>query len=157
MSYSRHTKPRRRKPTAPKVQQLEALGETCSGEIQKLEASVGDGAKFRNKLKKTTNTHVFSKQGRLVKSVPVSAEDTELTIAGGPVSDPVIQNSTVSQVTLPTKLRSRRKMAPEKVLALKPVECPDKFENIVCNEQSERLNNATVFCPHTVTDKASSL
>lgn len=150
-------KKRRRKPTAPKVQQLEALGETCSGEIQKLEASIGDGAKFRNKPKKASNTHTISKQGRLAKTLPMSAEDPEFTGSGGPVSDPGIQNSTASQVSLPTKLRSRRKMALEKVLASKPVECPEKCENIVCNEQSERQNNVTVFCPHTVTDRASSL
>lgn len=150
-------KKRRRKPTAPKVQQLEALGETCSGEVQKLEALVGDGGKFRNKPKKTTNTHAISKQGRLVKNVPLSAEDPELTGSGGPVSDPVIQNPTASQVSLTTRLRSRRKMPLEKVVASKPVECPDKCEKIVCNEQSERLHNATVFCPHTVTDRASSL
>lgn len=69
-----------------------------------MQALVGDGGKFRNKPKKTTNTHAISKQGRLVKNVPLSAEDPELTGSGGPVSDPVIQNPTASQVSLTKRL-----------------------------------------------------
>eukprot|EP01018_Ginkgo_biloba_P039343 Gb_37435 [translate_table: standard] len=151
-------KKRKRKSAAGKGQQVEAIGEICSGGIQKFEALLGEGTKLRNKFKRTTSTNALVKQNRLLKPLQGSASDPEVNASGGHTTDSFVQNTTISQVSLPTKLRSRRKMAPEKVLASKAEGGPESGENIVCNELSEPPNNnVTVVCPHTVTDGASGL
>ncbi|KAH9298261.1 hypothetical protein KI387_029943, partial [Taxus chinensis] len=144
-------KKRRRKPSAIR---LEALGETTSKEMRKSEALVGDGTKFRNK-KRTANLHALSKQGRLVKRLPMSASDAEVAVSSRCVAESVMPYSTVSQISLPTKLQSRRKMSLQMAFSSKPGEIPEIWENTIINKQSDLHNKVTGFCPHSVTDRAS--
>ncbi|XP_057816299.1 protein ALWAYS EARLY 2 isoform X2 [Cryptomeria japonica] len=147
------SKKRRRKPSAVK---LEALGETTSREIQKSEALLVDGTKFKNK-KRTANVHALSKQGRLVKPLPMSTSDPEFAISDRGVTEYIVPYSAVGQVSLPTKLRSRRKASLQRAFSSMPGKSLENCESAVVNEQSELHNNVSVFCPHSVTDGVSSM
>lgn len=146
------SKKRRRKPSAVK---MEALGETSSREIHKSEALPVDGTKLKNK-KRTANLHVLSKQGRLVKPLPMSTSDPEFSLSDRGVTEYIAPHSALGQTSSSTNLRSRRKLSLQRAFSSIPGKSLENCENAVVIEQSELHNNVSVFCPHSVTDGVSS-
>eukprot|EP01018_Ginkgo_biloba_P039236 Gb_24703 [translate_table: standard] len=109
-------KKRKRKAAAEKTQQVEALGESCSGETKKvdLQISLGGERKAGKKPKQMAHTNSLLKQRKLLRPVEVHAFVPELAAPAGCTTEPVSENTAINQATLSNQYHRRQKMAAEK-------------------------------------------
>ncbi|KAF8387887.1 hypothetical protein HHK36_026549 [Tetracentron sinense] len=134
---------RKRKSLVSKLQipKSEAYSDSHQSEPQKTEASAEEGKKSLSKGKRTSQIASLSKQGKSVRLPERSSSTTDQRRAGNDSAVSTVLVPTVNQVNLPTKLRSRRKMDPQKPLLPKELKSSENIVNDRLNKYSSSLHD----------------
>ncbi|XP_020256591.1 protein ALWAYS EARLY 2-like isoform X1 [Asparagus officinalis] len=132
---------RKRKPLTGKVSKTEFESASQKSETQKIEAAVEEGRRS-NKLKRFNQGTSMVKQGKSSKSQDrLSSGSTDLARGVSDLNEPNMQISTTNQVSLPTKVRSRRKLELQKALAGKESKPSEITGEDHSDSHSLRVNN----------------
>ncbi|XP_058107388.1 protein ALWAYS EARLY 2-like [Magnolia sinica] len=139
---------KRKRKSAEKVSttKAEVRGDSLPSESQKAETIAEEGKKSVSKGKRAGQIFPSPKQGKSARPPERSSSTTDLGRTGTDLPESTVQVSSVHQVNLPTKARSRRKMDIQKVLARKE---PKSAES-VGNDRPDKYS-------HLIHDKAADL
>ncbi|KAJ6837548.1 protein ALWAYS EARLY 2-like isoform X2 [Iris pallida] len=122
-SINRKIQKRKRKSFFGKVSKTEVNRESRkSSESRKSEpmvtdASVEEGKKYVQKVKRVSQVNLLARQGKLSKSQEHPSSSTDVNKTATDINETSVRISTKDQVRLPTKLRSQRKMDLQKSLS----------------------------------------
>ncbi|KAJ6832829.1 protein ALWAYS EARLY 2-like isoform X2 [Iris pallida] len=140
-SINRKIQKRKRKSFFGRVSKNEVNSESRRSEPIGTEASVEEGKKSIQKVKRVSQVNLLPKQGKLSKSQEHPSSSTDINKTAADINETSVRISTKDQVSLPTKLRSRRKMDLQKTLAGRESksnestgdDCPDGYSLAVNN------------------------
>ncbi|KAK9161497.1 hypothetical protein Syun_007838 [Stephania yunnanensis] len=118
---------RKRKSLSSKISESEALDSSHVNEPRNPEALAEEGKKSAGKLKRGGQVASLPRQGKSVKPTERSSPASDSVNIGG--GSAAIQFSRADRVSLPTRVRSRRKMDLQKALISKELKSTDSVGN----------------------------
>nr|DAD33388.1 TPA_asm: hypothetical protein HUJ06_012239 [Nelumbo nucifera] len=135
---------RKRKSLATKSPKSEGHSDSYPSELQKTEALMEEGKKSVTKGKRTNQSTLLPKHGKLVKPSERSSSSTDQPRAETESAVSMIQVQPADQVNLPTKLRSRRKINLPKSFISKELKSSDSSGKDRPNMYSLSLHDKTL-------------
>ncbi|KAF9607392.1 hypothetical protein IFM89_034625 [Coptis chinensis] len=130
-------KKRKRKSLVAKTQKIDAYSETRLGEAHKTEDPSEEEKKSISKIKRIGQIATVQKQAKSLKPSERSSSNTNSLRLGTSSAVSNVQVSSANQVSLPTRLRSRRK----KALMRFELKSPENIGNDRPNNFSQSLHN----------------
>jgi len=120
-----------------------------------MQASVEEGRRSITKVKRFNQGTLLLKQGKLSKPPERLSSGIDLGRGVTDVNETNMQVSTTNQVSMPTKIRSRRKIELQKALAGKGSKPNESITDDHHDSYSLRINNRTldskvVYCPFSI-------
>ncbi|XP_010243547.1 PREDICTED: protein ALWAYS EARLY 3-like isoform X2 [Nelumbo nucifera] len=148
-------KSRQRKLLASKVAKSETHNDPYLSEAHKTEVSAEEEKKPMTKGKRTNQVNMLPKQRKSVKTLERSSSSTNQQ-GGNDSAVSTIEVAPVNQVSLPTKLRSRRKICIPKALIPKELRSSESSGNDQLNRYASSLHDKALDLKETLSHCLSS-
>ncbi|XP_077241603.1 protein ALWAYS EARLY 3-like [Tasmannia lanceolata] len=134
---------RKRKSLATKIPKADFHGDSHLRESQKNEVSAEEDRGSMSKEKCFNQILQLSEQGKPVRP-PERSFSADLGRRGNDLAESTVEASTINQINLPTKLRSRRKMDLQKALDWKELRPSENLGNERPNRYSHSIHDREV-------------
>jgi len=143
---------RKLKEGTEKTDQVEAIGESCSEETEKVEISIEDERKASKKVKQMTNTNVSLENCKQVEVVGLYDLDPEHA-PDGCAMESAYENASAVQASVSNQCCCRQTLEMEKTSLEKADRGSEHYRNILSNPYSETAKIVGTFSAPNMTDE----